>query len=93
MFAGRVKAIADIPLVKVSNTKSPVERLEVILAKLQQLKASKPRTVAMLSSTIASLFQKQRSEAEVSVLVQELLGKQYLSVAGTKVTYALPSDG
>ena len=93
VFAGRVKAIADIPLVKVSNTKSPVERLEVILAKLQQLKASKPRTVATLSSTIASLFQKQLSESEVTALVQELDSKQYLSVAGTKVTYALPSDG
>lgn len=92
VFADRVKAIADIPLVKASNTKSPIERLEIILAKLRQLKASKPRTVATLSSTIASLFQKQLSEAEISILVQELVGKQYLSVTGTKVSYALPSD-
>ena len=92
VFADRVKAIADIPLVKASNTKSPIERLEIILAKLRQLKASKPRTVATLSSTIASLFQKQLSEAEISILVQELVGKQYLSVTGTKVSYALPSN-
>lgn len=93
IFAGRVSAISDIPLIKASNTKSPSERLEVTLAKLQQLKASKPRTVATLSSSIASLFQKQLSEAEVAGLVHQLISKQYLSVTGTKVSYALPSDG
>jgi PIN domain len=93
VFAGRVKSIVDIPLVKASNTKSPEDRLEVILTKLQQLKASKPRTVATLSSTVASLFQKQLSDAEVAAIIKELIGKNYLSVAGTKVAYALPSDG
>lgn len=92
VFAGRVKAIAEIPLVKVSNTKSPAERIEVILVKLRQLKASKPRTVSTLGSTIASLFQKQLSEPEVAVLVRELVGKHYISIAGTKVTYMLVSD-
>lgn len=91
IFAGRVIAITDIPLIKASNTKSPNERLEVIITKLQQLKASKPRTVTTLRSSIASLFQKQLSEAEVSGLIQELMGKKYLSVTGTKVSYALPS--
>ncbi len=91
IFAGRVIAITDIPLIKASNTKSPSERLEVIITKLQQLKASKPRTVTTLRSSIASLFQKQLSEAEVSGLIQELMGKKYLSVTGTKVSYALPS--
>ena len=93
VFAGRVKSIADIPLVKVSNSKSPEEQVAVVLAKLQQLKASKPRTVATLSSTIASFFQKQLSEEEVVALVQILAGHGHLAFTGTKVTYALPSDG
>lgn len=92
IFAGRVISISDIPLIKASNTKSPSERLEVIITKLQQLKASKPRTVTTLRSSIASLFQKQLSEADVSGLVQELISKKYLSVTGTKVSYALPSE-
>ena len=93
VFAGRVKAIEDIPLVKASNSKSPAERLQVVLAKLLQLKASKPRAVKTLSSTIASLFQKQLSEEDVAALVRELASDGYLSISGTKVTYALPSDG
>ena len=93
VFAGRVKSIADIPLVKVSNSKSPAEQVAVVLAKLQQLKASKPRTVATLSSTVAALFQKQLSEEEVAALVQSLANSGHLAIAGTKVTYALPSDG
>ena len=93
VFAGRVKSIADIPLFKVSNTKSPAERIEIALAKLQQLKASKPRTVKTLSSTISSLFQKHLSDEEVAVLVRTLASQGYLSVTDTKVAYTLPSDG
>lgn len=93
IFAGRVKTIADIPLVKASNSKTPAERIEVVLTKLQQLKASKPRTVATLSSTIASLFQKQLAEQEVEALVQTLATHGHLSTSGTKVTYTLHSDG
>lgn len=92
VFAGRVKSIADIPLVKASNSKSPEERIEVVLAKLQRLKASKPRTVKTLSSTIAGLFQKQLLEGEVDVLIQSLVKLRHLSIADTKVTYTLPVD-
>ena len=67
ILAGRVTTIADIPVVKASNSKSPHERIAVILARLQQLKASKPRTVKTLSSTIASLFQNHLSEEEVAL--------------------------
>lgn len=93
IFVDRVKAIADIPSVKSSNAKSPAERLQVVVAKLQQLKATKPRTVKTLSSTINSLFQKQLTEEDVAVVVQELASQGYLSLAGAKVTYALPSNG
>ncbi len=93
VFAGRVKAVSDIPLVKASNSKSPEDRLAVVLAKLQQLKASKPRTVATLSSTIASLFQRQLPDQEVEALVHSLGASGLLAVSGSKVTYTLPSDG
>jgi len=93
VLAGRVKAVTDIPLVKASNSKSPAERLEVVVAKLRRLKASKPRTVSTLKSTIASLFQKQLSDQEVESIVQSLVTEELLSVSGTKVSYSLPSDG
>jgi hypothetical protein len=91
VLAGRVKIVADIPVVKASNAKSPQDRIAVILARLQQLKASKPRTIRTLSSTIASLFQNHLSEEEVRSLVQSLVSEGYLEIVGTKVAYALPS--
>ena len=92
IFAGRVETVADIPVVRSSNSKSPQERIAIILAKLQQLKAAKPRTIKTLSSTIGSLFQNQLSDAEVKLLVQSLAKQRYLEVTGLKITYALPSD-
>ena len=93
VFAGRVNVIAEIPLVKTSSLKSPAERQEVILTKLKQLKASKPRTVASLSSTVGSLFQKQLPAQEIEALIEALATRGYLTLSGNKVTYALPSEG
>jgi hypothetical protein len=92
IFAGRVETVADIPVVRSSNSKSPQERIAIILAKLHQLKAAKPRTIKTLNSTIRSLFQNQLSEAEVALLVQSLAKQRYLEVTGARITYALPSD-
>jgi hypothetical protein len=92
IFAGRVEIVPDIPVVRLSSCKSPQERIAIILAKLQQLKAGKPRTIKTLSRTIRSLFQNQLSEAQVEVLVQSLAKQRYLQVAGAKITYALTND-
>ena len=87
IFVGRSTAISEIPFVKVSNSKSSVERIKLILSKLRQLKAAKPKTVKALGSTIAALFQKQISDKEVSDLIGELATRDYISVSGPKVTY------
>ncbi|HEX7329882.1 MAG TPA: PIN domain-containing protein, partial [Pyrinomonadaceae bacterium] len=92
-LAGRVETVADIPFVKLLNCKSPQERIAVIVARLQQLKTAKPKTVKKLSGRIASWFQNQLPEAEVRLLVQNLAKQGYLQVAGANVTYALPADG
>jgi hypothetical protein len=89
ILAGRATTISDIPLLKVSNSKSLSERIEIVLGKLRQLKAAKPKTVKTLGSMIAALFQKQLSEKEVAGLIKALSTKGYLSVSGNKVNYAL----
>ncbi|MGK2899365.1 MAG: PIN domain-containing protein [Burkholderiaceae bacterium] len=91
IFAARSKDVADIPLVKAATTKSPQERLDLVVAKLQQLAASKPRTLKTLSSTIGSLFQKQLAEEEVASMVSELQSRSLIAVSGTKVSYTLPA--
>ena len=93
VFVHRAKTISDIPLLKISTSKSVAERIHVIVGKLKQLKAAKPRTVKTLGSTIAALFQKQLSDAEVSALIKEMIKKRHLTVSGTKITYALSTDG
>jgi hypothetical protein len=87
ILAGRVKDITDIPLLKASVTKTPAERNQVALTWLQQMKASKPRTVNTLSSSIGALFQRQLTEEQISGIVQWLSEQGHLVVTGTKVSY------
>jgi PIN domain len=88
----RSATIDDIPLLKASNSKSPSEKIDVIVADLTRRGASKPRTAKTLTSTIGALFQKQLSEDEVASLLGELHAKGFVTLTGTKVTYALPEE-
>lgn len=91
MFAARWRDVSDIPLVKVANTKSPAEKISVIVANLQQRGTSKPRTVKTLLSTVNSIFQKKLTEQELAALQKELEAKGYVTVNGTKVSFSLPA--
>jgi len=93
IFAARAKDISEIALVKATNAKSPEQRVEIVLAKLGQLKAAKPRTVKTLSSTIGSWFQKQLSDSEIAEVLDALQSKGVVTITDKKLTYALPADG
>jgi len=90
IFACRSKDIGDMPIVKAANSKSPAEKIAVIVANLKQRGAAKPRTVKTLSSTVSSLFQKELSEDELARLLKILEKQGMLSMTGTKVVYSLP---
>lgn len=87
----RVQTIGEIPPLKPIDPKSAPDRVALIVADLQKRGASRPRTVATLSSTISATFQKQLTAQEVSSLVSELKKKGLVKVEGTKVTYNLTS--
>lgn len=91
IFACRSREVADIPIVKAANSKSPSEKQAVIVANLQQRGTSKPRTVKTLSSTINSLFQKALSDEEVTSLLKSLQEQGIISITDAKVSYALPA--
>jgi urease gamma subunit len=91
LFAARSRDVSEIPLLKVANTKTPAEKIAVIVANLQQRGASKPRTVKTLLSTVNSIFQKQLAEQELAELLKDLQTESYIIVNGTKVSYALPT--
>ena len=88
ILASRSKSVADIPLVKISNSKSASEKAAAVLANLQQRGTSKPRAVKTLSSTINSLFQKSLSEQEVGAIIKELEKQGAITITENKVAYA-----
>ncbi len=83
---------AKTPVAKTPAAKTPSERNQVAANWLQQTKATKPRTVKTLSSTIASLFHKKLSEKEVAGIVNWLAEQGYVAIAGTKVSYTTRPD-
>lgn len=88
IFAARSTGIADIPLAKVRDAKSPDQKARLFIAKLEHPKATRPRTLKTLSNAIAAFFQKQLSEAEVAAVVASLQKAGFLSVTDGKVSYA-----
>ncbi len=83
--AQRAKSIDDIPLVKSANSKALSDRIDVVIARLNALKAAKPRRMKTLASTVAALFQLQLTECDVAELLQELERRGIISVDDGKV--------
>ena len=90
IYACRSRDISDMPIVKAANSKSPTEKIEVIVANLKQRGTARPRTVKTLTSTISSLFQKALPENELGALIKMLRKQGHITVNGTKVSYSLP---
>ena len=86
----RSKAIVDIPLLKAANSKTLQEKTDFVLEDLRRRGSSRPRKVETLSNTIQSLFQKQLSGEELTLLLAELQSIGAVRVVESKVSYALP---
>lgn len=68
--------------------KAKDDRITLVVANLKQRGASKPSTLKKLTSTVASLFPKGISEADLAALVQQLQATGKITVSENKVTYA-----
>lgn len=86
----RVKSILDLPLVKISASKSTSERVLTVIASLEKNGTARPRTLRTLVSAINALFQKSLSESEIEQIITELVRKGIVIKNQLKVTYALP---
>jgi hypothetical protein len=89
IYACRSKDVADIPLLKATNSKTSTEKLEVVLNNLRQRGAGRPRTIKTLSGTIESLFLKQLAVGELDEILAALKKSGHVTVDGTKVAYSL----
>lgn len=66
------------------------DKLALVIANLERRGNTKPRALKTLTSTVASLFPKTVSEAEIIALVQQLQSMGRITVSpDNKVTYAL----
>lgn len=90
ILACRSKDVTDIPIVKAANSKSPADRVAVVIADLKRRGASRPRAVKTLSSTISGIFQKQISDQDIASLIETLQKQGVVCVNDTKVSYLLP---
>lgn len=88
ILCSRSPRIDDIPLIKAVSNKSPEERAQMIISKLQHPKATKPRTAKRLSSTIAAFFQKQLADEDIAAVIAAMQAVGFLSIVDGKVSYA-----
>lgn len=90
ILSGRSKSVADIPIVKASTSKTPNDRIAVVIADLKRRGPAKPRTVKTLTSTVHSIFLKQLSDHELSSILSALEKQGCIKITNTKVAYSLP---
>jgi len=87
---GSAKLQHPSPGVKQSvPSKAKGDRFTMVVTNLKQRGTSRPRTLKTLTSTIASLFPKGISDADLATLIQQLQSSGTISVAENKVSYVL----
>jgi hypothetical protein len=76
---------------KSSSPKNPAAsgRVAEVVERLKGMKAAKPAKLATLQSSIASWFKPALDQKATASIVQSLKDQKKISVAGTKVSYAL----
>lgn len=84
---GRVASIVDVPFVKSAASRSPEERVQYVVDRLNLPKATRPRTVRTLSSSINAHFQKSLSDVEVKAIVDGLVKRKFIMLLEDQVVY------
>ena len=85
----RSSKVDDIPLIAAGDTRSPNERAQMLIAKLQLPKATKPRTTKTLSSTIAAFFQKKLTDEDIAAVITAMQALGFLTVLDGKISYTI----
>ena len=90
ILACRSVDVSEIPILKTTAPKTRADKITLVIEDLKRRRASKPRAVKTLISTISSIFQKQLSEQQVESIITALKKQGVLDISGTKVSYSLP---
>ena len=86
----RERDLAEIPILRVSNTTSSDEKIAAIIKNLGGRGQARPRKVRTLENTINTLFTKKLDKNELSSLIKELQKRKLIVVNQSNVSYKLP---
>lgn len=86
----RSKEIADIPLLRISNTETEAGKVDAIVLNLRSRGNARPRKVKTLTNTINSIFPKPLSASQLAALVRDLEKQGHISIDGESVSYHFP---
>ncbi len=88
----RVNDLAEIPILRISNTTDKDETINTIVKNLAGRGQSRPRKVKTLSNTINSLFTIKLEENELMKVIKTLQTKKYIHLNQENVSYNLPKN-
>lgn len=91
-LAQRHNQISDIPILKTSNSKTLIEKLEITVNFLINRGNSKPRKIETLKNAINALFMKTLEAEELDRLTKELVKKNLIVIKDGKIHYQLTND-
>ncbi len=86
----RERDLAEIPILRVSNTTSSDEKIAAIIKNLGGRGQARPRKVRTLENTINTLFTKKLDKKELALLIKELQKRKLIVVNQSNVSYKLP---
>jgi len=92
MKVNRVNDLAEIPILRISNTTDKDEKISAIVKNLAGRGQSRPRKITTLSNTINSLFTNKLDENELQNVIKVLQNKNYISLNQENVSYNLPKN-
>lgn len=88
LLATRCESIEAIPLVLNGKHVPPCERAAVFIAQLKKNQTSRPRTEKAMCSAIKSHFKPGVGDADVALILQEMVKTRFLSIQAGKIVYA-----
>jgi hypothetical protein len=89
IHVSRERAVAEIPVLRISDTASPDERIDAIVKSFVARGQSRPRRMKTLTNTINAMFMKTLSANELGAIVAEMKTRKLITVDGEKITYHL----
>ncbi|PIE46599.1 MAG: hypothetical protein CSA42_07685 [Gammaproteobacteria bacterium] len=83
----RHKDLAEIPLLRINNSKNIEDKIDAVIKNLEGRGQSRPRRISTLSNTINSLFTEKLTEKEMNNFINTLKKKKHIMIENDKVSY------